>query len=411
MSYLQQIDPEIAEVIGKEEKRQEGRLELIASENFVSRAVREAQGSVLTNKYAEGYPGKRYYGGCEYVDTAEKLAQDRAKKLFHADYANVQPHSGSQANMAVLFAVLQPGDTILGMDLRQGGHLTHGSPVSFSGRLYRVVSYGVRRDTEEIDYDQVERLAREERPKLIIAGASAYPRIIDFERFHQIARLTSAYLLVDMAHIAGLVSTGLHPNPVPCADFVTSTTHKTLRGPRGGLILSHSVYSKMLDSHIFPGIQGGPLMHVIAAKAVAFQEALQPEFRQYQERVLANSRRLAEVLSGRGYRLVSGGTDNHMMLVDLAASGLTGNIAEQALDKAGITVNKNAIPFDVRKPSVTSGIRVGTPAVTTRGMGPEQMETIGDLMHRALKAVGNDATLASLSCEVAEFCSGFCLHV
>ncbi len=314
MSYLQQIDPEIAEAIEGEENRQRGRLELIASENIVSRAVREAQGSVLTNKYAEGYPGKRYYGGCEYVDVAERLAQDRARKLFHADYVNVQPHSGSQANMAVLFAVLQPGDTILGMDLRQGGHLTHGSPVSFSGRLFRVVSYGVRHDNEQIDYDHVEQIAREERPKLIIAGASAYPRIIDFERFRQIAKHISAYLMVDMAHIAGLVGAGLHPNPVPCADFVTSTTHKTLRGPRGGLILSHAPYSKMLDSQIFPGIQGGPLMHVIAAKAVAFQEALQPEFRQYQQRVLANSRRLAEVLSSHGYRLVSGGTDNHMML-------------------------------------------------------------------------------------------------
>ncbi|MDA8307555.1 MAG: serine hydroxymethyltransferase [Deltaproteobacteria bacterium] len=410
MSYLQQIDPEIAEVIEEEEKRQKGRLELIASENFVSRAVREAQGSVLTNKYAEGYPGRRYYGGCEYVDVAEKLAQERARKLFHADYVNVQPHSGSQANMAVLFAALQPGDTILGMDLRQGGHLTHGSPVSFSGRLFRVVSYGVRRDTEQIDYDQVERMAVEERPKLIIAGASAYPRIIDFERFAAIAKSISAYLLVDMAHIAGLVGTGLHPNPMPFADFVTSTTHKTLRGPRGGLILSHQAYSKMLDSQIFPGIQGGPLMHVIAAKAVAFREALQPGFRRYQERVLANSRRLAEVLAGHGFRLVSGGTDNHLMLVDLTPRGLTGNIAEETLDKAGITVNKNSIPFDVRKPSVTSGIRIGTPALTTRGMGPEHMEIIGDLMHRALDSVGDDARLKSLACEVAEFCSGFSLH-
>jgi glycine hydroxymethyltransferase len=410
MSYLRQIDPEIAEVIEKEEIRQKGRLELIASENFVSRAVLEAQGSVLTNKYAEGYPGKRYYGGCEHVDVAEKLAQERARRLFQADYVNVQPHSGSQANMAVLFAVLQPGDTILGMDLRQGGHLTHGSPVSFSGRLFRVISYGVRRDTEEIDYEQVERLAGQERPKLIIAGASAYPRVIDFERFHQIAKSNSAYLLVDMAHIAGLVCAGLHPNPVPCSDFVTSTTHKTLRGPRGGLILSHSSYSKMLDAQIFPGIQGGPLMHVIAAKAVAFQEALQPEFRLYQERVIANSRRLAEVLSSYGYRLVSGGTDNHMMLLDLTPSGLTGNVAEQALDMAGITVNKNAIPFDVRKATVTSGIRVGTPAVTTRGMGPEQMEIVGGFMHRALKSVGNDLVLKSLAREVAEFCSGFSLH-
>ncbi|SPF42899.1 serine hydroxymethyltransferase [Syntrophobacter sp. SbD1] len=410
MSYLQQIDPEIAEVIEEEEKRQKGRLELIASENFVSRAVREAQGSVLTNKYAEGYPGKRYYGGCQHVDVAERLAQDRAKMLFHAEYVNVQPHSGSQANMAVLFAALKPGDTILGMDLRQGGHLTHGSPVSFSGRLFRVVSYGVRQDTEEIDYDQIDRIAREERPKLIIAGASAYPRIIDFERFHQIAKGVSAYLMVDMAHIAGLVSAGLHPNPVPYSDFVTSTTHKTLRGPRGGLILSHAQYGKMLDSHIFPGIQGGPLMHVIAAKAVAFKEALQPEFRLYQERVVANARRLAEVLSGHGYRLVSGGTDNHMMLVDLSPKGLTGKIAEDTLDKAGITVNKNSIPFDMLKPSVTSGIRVGTPAVTTRGMGPEHMEIIGSLMHRALESVCDDLRLKSLAGEVAEFCSDFSLH-
>ncbi len=411
MSYLQQIDPEVAAVIEEEEKRQRGRLELIASENFVSRAVREAQGSVLTNKYAEGYPGRRYYGGCEYVDIAERLAQDRAKKLFQADYVNVQPHSGSQANMAVLFSVLQPGDTILGMDLRQGGHLTHGSPVSFSGRLFRVVSYGVRRDTEEIDYEQVEQIAGQERPKLIIAGASAYPRIIDFERFRQIAKSISAYLMVDMAHIAGLVSAGLHPNPVPVADFVTSTTHKTLRGPRGGLILSHASYSRMLDSQIFPGIQGGPLMHVIAAKAVAFQEALQPEFKQYQERVVANSRRLSEVLSNHGYRLVSGGTDNHLMLVDLTPKGLTGNVAEETLDKAGITVNKNSIPFDIRKPGVTSGIRVGTPAVTTRGMGLGHMETIGSFMHRALESVGNEAKLKSLEGEVAEFCSGFSVHV
>jgi glycine hydroxymethyltransferase len=410
MSYLEQIDPEIAEAIEGEEKRQRGRLELIASENFVSRAVLEAQGSVLTNKYAEGYPGRRYYGGCEYVDVAEKLAQDRARKLFHADYVNVQPHSGSQANMAVLFAALQPGDTILGMDLRQGGHLTHGSPVSFSGRLFRVVSYGVRHDTEQIDYDQVERIARQEHPRLIIAGASAYPRIIDFERFHAIAKRTGSYLMADMAHVAGLVGAGLHPNPVPSADFVTSTTHKTLRGPRGGFILSHATYSKMLDSQIFPGIQGGPLMHVIAAKAVAFQEALQPEFKLYQERVVANSKRLAEVLTDHGYRLVSGGTDNHLMLVDLTPKGLTGSVAEQALDKAGITVNKNAIPFDVRKTNVTSGIRIGTPAVTTRGVGPEHMEIIGGFIHRALESVENEAILKSLAHEVFEFCSGFSLH-
>ncbi|MGC8492658.1 MAG: serine hydroxymethyltransferase [Syntrophobacteraceae bacterium] len=410
MSYLQQIDPEIARVIEEEEKRQRGRLELIASENFVSRAVREAQGSVLTNKYAEGYPGRRYYGGCEFVDIAESLARERAAKLFCADYVNVQPHSGSQANMAVLFAALQPGDTILGMDLRQGGHLTHGSPVSFSGRLFRVVSYGVRRDTEHIDYDQVEQMALEERPKLIIAGASAYPRIIDFERFAEIAKRAGAYLMVDMAHIAGLVGTGLHPNPVPFADFVTSTTHKTLRGPRGGLILSHATHAKMLDSQIFPGIQGGPLMHVIAAKAVAFQEALKPGFRLYQERVIANSRRLAEVLSGFGYRLVSGGTDNHLMLVDLGPRGLTGKVAEETLDMAGITVNKNSIPYDERSANVTSGIRIGTPALTTRGVGPEHMETIGGFLHRALGIVGDEAGLKALACEVAEFCSCFSLH-
>ncbi|MDR3557866.1 MAG: serine hydroxymethyltransferase [Syntrophobacteraceae bacterium] len=410
MSYLQQIDPEIAKIIEQEEKRQKSRLELIASENFVSKAVLEAQGSVLTNKYAEGYPGRRYYGGCEFVDVAEKLAQERARKLFDASYVNVQPHSGSQANMGVLFSVLQPGDTILGMDLRQGGHLTHGSPVSFSGKLFHVVSYGVSRETERIDYDELERIAVEHRPKLIIAGASAYPRIIDFERFAAIAKMISAYLMVDMAHIAGLVATGLHPNPVPLADFVTSTTHKTLRGPRGGLILSHEAYSKRLDSQIFPGIQGGPLMHVIAAKAVAFQEALQPGFRQYQERVVANSRRLAEVLAGHGYRLVSGGTDNHLMLVDLMPGGLTGKIAEETLDKAGITVNKNSIPYDTLKATVTSGIRIGTPALTTRGMGPEHMEIIGGLMHRALCSVQDDAKLQSLAGEVADFCSGFCLH-
>ncbi len=409
-SYLHQTDPEIAEVIQEEEKRQRGRLELIASENFVSPAVREAQGSVLTNKYAEGYPGKRYYGGCEFVDVAEKLAQERARKLFHADYVNVQPHSGSQANMAVLFSVLQPGDLILGMDLRQGGHLTHGSPVSFSGRLFRVVSYGVRRDTEEIDYDELESIALEYRPKLIIAGASAYPRIIQFDRFRQIAKKISAYLLVDMAHIAGLVSAGLHPNPVPVADFVTSTTHKTLRGPRGGLILSHSSYSKTLDSQIFPGIQGGPLMHVVAAKAVAFQEALQPSFKEYQQRVVANSKRLAEELSSLGYRLVSGGTDNHLLLVDLRSRGITGKIAEETLDLAGITVNKNAIPYDPEKPSITSGIRVGTPAITTRGMRPEHMVTIAMFMNRALESAQNETALAGLRAEVAEFCSGFSLY-
>ncbi|ABK17068.1 serine hydroxymethyltransferase [Syntrophobacter fumaroxidans] len=407
MSTLERIDPEIADVICEEEKRQRGKLELIASENFVSEAVREAQGSVLTNKYAEGYPGKRYYGGCEFVDMAERLAQERAKKLFDAEYANVQPHSGSQANMAIFFAVLQPGDTVLGMDLRQGGHLTHGSPVSFSGKLYNVVSYGVRKDTEQIDFDQVARLAREHRPKLIIAGASAYPRIIDFARFGQIAKEIAAYLMVDMAHIAGLVCSGLHPSPVPHADFVTSTTHKTLRGPRGGLILSHSNYTRLLDSQIFPGIQGGPLMHVIAAKAVAFREALQPSFKEYQQRVVADAAALAQELKALGYRLVSGGTDNHLMLVDLTPQGVTGRVAEETLDKAGITVNKNSIPFDQQKPQVTSGIRIGTPALATRGILPHHMKAVAGFMHRGLKSAGDEPALARLRAEVAEFCSAF----
>ncbi|HOV87424.1 MAG TPA: serine hydroxymethyltransferase [Syntrophobacteraceae bacterium] len=410
MSYLDVIDPEITQVLLEEEQRQRGKLELIASENFVSDAVREVQGSVLTNKYAEGYPGKRYYGGCEFVDVAEKLAQQRAKKLFGADYVNVQPHSGSQANMAVYFSVLQPGDTILGMDLRQGGHLTHGSPVSFSGKLFRVVSYGVRRDTETIDYEQLEELAREHRPRLIIAGASAYPRIIDFSRFRAVAESVGAFLMVDMAHIAGLVCTGLHPNPVPYADFVTSTTHKTLRGPRGGLILSHREHGKSLDSQIFPGIQGGPLMHVIAAKAVAFQEALQPSFREYQKRVVENAGRLASELTSLGYRLVSGGTDNHLMLIDVAPRGLTGKMAEETLDKAGITVNKNSIPFDPQKPGITSGIRIGTPAVTTRGMTPDHMILVAHFIHRALQAADKELTLQNLRTEVAEFCSAFPLH-
>lgn len=410
MSCLERVDPEVAQAISEEKRRQERKLELIASENFVSEAVMEAAGSVLTNKYAEGYPGKRYYGGCEFVDIVEKLAQERAKKIFQADYANVQPHSGSQANMAVYFAVLKPGDTILGMNLSQGGHLTHGSAVSFSGRLYHVVSYGVRRDTETIDYDEVEKLALENRPRMIIAGASAYPRIIDFARFKDIAEKADAFLTVDMAHIAGLVSAGLHPNPVAHADFVTSTTHKTLRGPRGGLILSRSEYAKLLDSHIFPGIQGGPLMHIIAAKAVAFQEALQPAFKEYQKKIVANSRRLAEELSSLGYRLVSGGTDNHLILVDLTDQGITGKTAEETLDKGGITVNKNTIPFDSQKPNITSGIRIGTPALTTRGMTPEHMVTVARFVHRGLQAVGNDPALRALKNQVAEFCSTFPLH-
>lgn len=410
MSSLEMVDPAIAQVIREEEQRQTLKLELIASENFVSRAVMEAQCSVLTNKYAEGYPGHRYYGGCEFVDKAEWLAQERAKKLFDAHYVNVQPHSGSQANMAVYFAFLEPGDTIMGMDLRQGGHLTHGSPVSFSGRLFNVVSYGVRRDTETIDYDQLAKLAEQHKPKLIVAGASAYSRIIDFDRFREICDHAGACLMVDMAHIAGLVSAGLHPNPVPVSDFVTSTTHKTLRGPRGGLILAQEQYARKLDSQIFPGIQGGPLMHIIAAKAVAFQEALSPAFHEYQQRIVDNSSALAAELIRLGYRLVSGGTDNHMMLVDLTDKNLTGKAAEQTLDLAGITVNKNSIPFDPQKPSVAGGIRIGTPALTTRGLTPRHMILVAGYIHRALTAIGDTARLHGLREEVSEFCSSFPLH-
>lgn len=410
MSDLEKIDPQVAEAIRLEEERQLQRLELIASENFASPAVRQAQGSVLTNKYAEGYPGHRYYGGCEFVDTAESLAISRAKELFAAEYANVQPHSGSQANMAVFFAVLQPGETIMGMDLRHGGHLTHGSPVNFSGRLYNVISYGVNRESETIDLQQVERLAREHRPKLIIAGASAYPRSIDFGFFQKVCEDIGAYLMVDMAHIAGLVAAGVHPSPVPHSDFVTSTTHKTLRGPRGGFILASQGHADKLNKGIFPGIQGGPLMHVIAAKAVAFKEALSAEFRNYQRQIVGNARRLAAELLERGYRLVSGGTDNHLMLVDLRANGLTGAQAEITLDKAWITVNKNSIPFDPEKPAVTSGIRVGTPAVTSRGMEEADMATIAQFIHQALKAYEDGDAIERVRQQVADFCSRFPLH-
>ena len=410
MSDLEKIDPQVAEAIRLEEERQLQRLELIASENFASPAVREAQGSVLTNKYAEGYPGHRYYGGCEFVDTAESLAISRAKELFAAEYANVQPHSGSQANMAVCFAVLQPGETIMGMDLRHGGHLTHGSPVNFSGRLYNVISYGVNRESETIDLEQVERLAREHRPKLIIAGASAYPRSIDFGFFQKVCEDIGAYLMVDMAHIAGLVAAGVHPSPVPHSDFVTSTTHKTLRGPRGGLILARQRHADKLNKGIFPGIQGGPLMHVIAAKAVAFKEALSAEFRNYQRQIVSNARRLAAELLDRGYRLVSGGTDNHLMLVDLRKKGLTGAQAEVILDKAWITVNKNSIPFDPEKPAVTSGIRLGTPAVTSRGMKEEDMAAIALFIHQALEAHEDADAIERVRRQVADFCSHFPLH-
>ena len=407
MGELARTDPEIYAVIERERQRQVEKLELIASENFASDAVRAAQGSVLTHKYAEGYPGRRYYGGCEYVDTAEELAIERAKELFEADYANVQPHSGTQANMGVYFAYLNPGDTIMGMDLAHGGHLSHGSSVNFSGKLYQVVTYGVERDTEEVDFDTVARLAQEHRPKLIIAGASAYPRILDFARFGDIAREVGAYYMVDMAHIAGLVAAGLHPSPVPVADFVTSTTHKTLRGPRGGLILGQMEYARALDSQIFPGIQGGPLMHVISAKAVALKEALSPAFRSYQQQIIDNSRTLAREFLKRGYRLVAGGTDTHLILVDLTPIGLTGKAAEEALDLAGITVNKNAIPFDPLNKTITSGIRLGTPAVTTRGMKQREMQTVADFIHQALGAIGDPGQLAKLQAQVQEFCRNF----
>jgi glycine hydroxymethyltransferase len=378
-------DEAIFSLIALEEKRQREGLELIASENFVSEQVREAVGSVLTNKYAEGYPGARYYGGCEIVDQVESLAIERAKALFGAAWANVQPHSGSQANMAVYMALMEPGDTLMGMDLAAGGHLTHGSKVNFSGKLYRVVSYGVSPETERIDLEEVRRLAQEHRPKVIVAGASAYPRLWDFQAFRQIADEVGAYLVVDMAHFAGLVAAGLHPNPIPYAHAVTSTTHKTLRGPRGGLILSQDPeLGKKIDKLIFPGIQGGPLEHVIAGKAVAFFEALQPEFKEYSRLVVENAKRLAAELAERGYRIVTGGTDNHLMLVDLRPKGLTGKEAEERLDQVGITVNKNAIPFDPKPPRVTSGIRIGTPAITTRGFTPEEMPLVADLMDRAL---------------------------
>ncbi len=404
---LAQVDPEVARAIRGELKRQTERLELIASENFTSRAVMEAQASVLTNKYAEGYPGKRYYGGCEFVDQVEILAMERARMLFQADYVNVQPHSGSQANMAILFAVLEPGDTILGMDLAHGGHLTHGSPVSFSGRFFKVRSYGVDRQTQRIDYDQVAELAGSVRPKLIIAGASAYSRIIDFAAFAQIARDVGAFLMVDMAHIAGLVAAEVHPSPVPHADFITSTTHKTLRGPRGGLILAKEKYGKLLNSQIFPGIQGGPMMHTIAAKAVSFKEALTPEFKVYQKQVVLNAQKLAAELMNRGFKLVADGTDNHLMLVDLSTKDLTGREAEKALETAGITVNKNSIPFETKSPQITSGIRIGTPAVTTRGMKAPEMERIAEFIDRALERKADDKTLRTIREEVRKFCRGF----
>ena len=385
IEIIRKTDPEIADAIEKELIRQRNKIELIASENFVSRAVMEAMGSPLTNKYAEGYPNKRYYGGCEYVDIAEELARERLKKLFGAEHANVQPHSGAQANMAAYFALIKPGDTVLGMDLAHGGHLTHGSKVNFSGQIYNFVSYGVREDTGYIDYDEVERVAKKHKPKLIVAGASAYPRIIDFKRFREIADSVGAYLMVDMAHIAGLVAVGLHPNPVPYADVVTTTTHKTLRGPRGGAILCKEEYAKAIDKALFPGTQGGPLMHIIAAKAVCFKEALTDEFKEYQKRIVENAKALANALMERGINLVSGGTDNHLMLLDLRNTGITGKELETRLDEVNITCNKNAIPFDPLGPNITSGVRLGTPAVTTRGMKPEDMVEIADIIVNVIR--------------------------
>ncbi|GAB4165443.1 MAG: serine hydroxymethyltransferase [Geothermobacteraceae bacterium] len=404
------FDPEIAKAIRNETERQEFSLEFIASENFVSERVLQAQGSVLTNKYAEGYPGKRYYGGCEFVDVAEQLAIDRARELFGAEHANVQAHSGSQANMAVYMAVCQPGDTVLGMNLAHGGHLTHGSPVNFSGKLYNIVPYGVKKETGTIDYDEVERLALERKPKLIVVGASAYPRTIDFAAFRAVADKVGAVVMVDMAHIAGLVAAGEHPSPVPHAEFITTTTHKTLRGPRGGMILCTEEWGKKLNSNIFPGIQGGPLMHVIAAKAVALKEALQPEFRTYARQVVKNARALAETLVDKGFNLVSGGTDNHLMLVDFTGTEMTGKVAEATLEKAGITVNKNAVPFDTRSPFVTSGIRIGTPATTTRGMREEEMRQVGAWIAEALANIDNDQVLERIRGEVRELCQRFPLY-
>lgn len=410
LAHLLEADPEIYTSVRNELVRQAEGIELIASENFVSRAVLETAGTVLTNKYAEGMPGRRYYGGCEMVDVAERLAEDRAKELFGAEYANVQPHSGSQANMAVFMSALQLGDTVLAMDLDAGGHLTHGSPVNFSGRLYNFVAYGVRKDTEQLDYDEIRSLALEHKPKMIVAGASAYSRTLDFEKFSAIAKEVDAKLMVDMAHIAGLVATGIHPSPVPYADYVTSTTHKTLRGPRGGIILAKQEYAKQLNSAVCPRIQGGPLMHVIAAKAVAFKEAMKPDFKDYQAQICKNAKALGESLVAQGFRLVSGGTDNHVMLVDLRPKSMTGKVAEKALDKAGITVNKNKIPFDPEKPFVTSGIRVGTPAVTSRGMGEEAMGHVGELIGEALSQPENEEHLAAVYGKVKELTAKYPLY-
>jgi len=410
MSILEKVDPEIAQIIRSEVERQEYKLELIASENYVSEAVLEASGSVLTNKYAEGLPGKRYYGGCEFVDIAENLARDRAKELFGCEAVNVQPHSGSQANMAVYFAAVQPGDTVLGMNLAHGGHLTHGSPVNFSGRLFNIVPYGVTEDTNLIDYDEVSKLAHEHSPKLIIVGWSAYPRDIDFSKFREIADECGALLMADIAHPAGLVVAGLYSDPVPHCDFVTTTTHKTLRGPRGGMIMMREEHAKKVNSRVFPGSQGGPLMHAIAAKAVAFKEALTPEFTEYQNQILKNAKHLGECMLEAGFNLVSGGTDTHLVLIDLRETELTGKIAEDTLELAGITVNKNAIPFDPNPPAITSGIRIGTPAITTRGMKEEEMEIIAGFIKEALNNTDNEKVLSRIKDEVKELCNKFPMY-
>ncbi len=411
LKNLDVVDTEIQEAINKELSRQRDKLEMIASENIVSKAVMQAQGSVLTNKYAEGYPGKRYYGGCEYVDVVEQLAIDRAKKLFGAEYANVQPHSGAQANTAVYFALLQPGDTILGMNLTDGGHLTHGSPVNISGKYFKIIPYGVDKETERIDYDELERLAKEHQPKLIVGGASAYSRVIDFERMAQIAKSVGAYFMVDMAHIAGLVAAGLHPSPVPYADVVTTTTHKTLRGPRGGLILCRDAeFGKQFNKAIFPGIQGGPLMHVVAAKAVAFKEALSDEFKVYQQQVLDNTKALADELVKKGFRIVSGGTDNHLMLVDLRSKNITGKEAQFLLDEIGITANRNTIPFEPLSPFVTSGIRLGTPALTTRGLKEEDIREVADIIADVIENREDSAVIETTKAKVQAICKKFPLY-
>ncbi|MGE5662889.1 MAG: serine hydroxymethyltransferase [Deltaproteobacteria bacterium] len=410
MSTLKTVDPEIYDVIRRETERQAYGLELIPSENFVSEAVLEAAGSVLTNKYAEGYPGKRYYGGCEFVDQAESLAIERAKAIFGAEHVNVQPHAGSQANMAVYLAAMNPGDTLLGMNLSHGGHLTHGSPVNFSGKLFKVVSYGVTQDTETIDFDQVRALALEHRPKLIVVGASAYPRTIDFAAFRKIADEAGAMVMADIAHIAGLVATGLHPSPIPYCEFVTTTTHKTLRGPRAGLIMCRAEFAKKLDSAIFPGIQGGPLMHIIAAKAVALKEAMTPEFKEYQARIVGNCRAMANAIARRGFRLVSGGTDNHLFLVNLKDTPMTGKEAQESLDRVAITVNKNTVPFETRSPFVTSGIRAGTPAVTSRGMGEKEMDAIGSWIADILAAPNDAAVQKRVAAGVRALCEAFPLY-